>query len=481
MMEATAMESSSQTSIQLGQVLAGKFRVERVLGTGGMGVVVLAEHIHLHQHVALKLLLPEMLQQPDIVARFKREARATARLKNDHVARILDVGDLEGGVPYIVMEYLEGCDLGDLLAGGMPRLEDAVHYVLQACEALAEAHRCGIIHRDLKPKNLFLTRSVGGAPLIKVLDFGVSRFAETGNVDVYLTRTTSVVGSPVYMAPEQMRAARNADERSDIWALGVILYELLTGVVPFDGESMTDLFAKIVAALPPAPHVLRPEISPKLSAVVMRCLSVEATRRPANVAELSLELAAFGPFEGRAVSDRILKITGATRPSVAEPSVVEASVTAVSASSDAVLRAATVRTLATELPNRRRQMVLAGAGVALVATLGVVGILASGRKSEGRVNDVAADPTLPASTTVVAAASSSSDLPPMAPVAPAATPLTPTTAVDAGAPVVSRPASTASMGTKPPPVQKPSPSGRPMARSPAKAPKDDPFQNRTSF
>jgi len=455
--------------------------VERILGEGGMGVVVLAEHVQLGQRVALKVLLPEMLRQTDIVARFQREARATARLKNDHVARILDVGELESGVPYIVMEYLEGSDLGDLLAEqGPPRPELAVHYVLQACEALAEAHGCGIIHRDLKPTNLFLTRTRGGAPLVKVLDFGVSRFNEASTVDVQLTRTASVVGSPLYMAPEQMRAARNADERSDIWALGVILYEFLTGVVPFKGESMTDLFAKIVSGPPPAPHVLRPEVSPSLSAIVMRCLSVDPAGRPANIAELSLELAGFGESAGRAASERSFSVRSAP-----DPSVVGGSVAAVSASTDANSRDVSVPTAAAKWANRRRRLLLASAGCILFGMV-LVWLLVLGRNQDDRADDVGLDPTFVAATTVRAAPAA---LPESKATASAPPPAATATPSEASSAVGATPTSTSSMRarkrspasvTTKAPAPKPSAGARPAA-SPPSAPKDDPFQNRTSF
>jgi serine/threonine-protein kinase len=462
-----AMQPPPPSSLQPGQVLAGKFRVERVLGQGGMGVVLLAEHIQLGQRVALKLLLPELLQRSDVVARFQREARATARLRNDHVTRILDVGTLDTGEPYIVMEYMEGCDLAALLVErGVPRPEDAVFYVLQACKALAEAHGAGIIHRDLKPQNLFLTRTLQGTPHIKVLDFGVSRFTDGSTGDGHLTRTSSVVGSPLYMAPEQMRAARNANERSDIWSLGIILYELLTGVAPFDGDSMTDLFANILGTTPPAPHTLRPEISPMVSAIVMRCLSVNPAQRPSNVTELSHELAPFGTFAAQAISDRILAATGANRPSVARPSA-----TAVSGTTDTTLRAGTVRSVATEVPSGRRLFMWGGVGLAFFVSLGLIGIFVPGRKHEESANaarSAATPATLPAMPSPL-----ESEPEPLASAL-----ATPPAAVDASVPAPSKSAPLASVAPKAP---RPTPSARPTAPSPPAASKSDPFQSRTSF
>src|ERR1700760_4922495 len=192
--------------VREGDVLAGKFRIERVLGRGGMGVVVAATHIQLEERVALKFLLPEALGNGEAVARFAREARAAVKIKSEHVARVSDVGTLDSGSPYMVMEYLEGQDLADWVRhSGAMRPADAVEFVLQACEAIAEAHALGIVHRDLKPANLFVTRRVDGSPCVKVLDFGISKLTTPGSTsDMGMTRTSTVMGSPLYMSPEQM-------------------------------------------------------------------------------------------------------------------------------------------------------------------------------------------------------------------------------------------------------------------------------------
>ena len=201
-------------------MLAGKYRVERLIGSGGTGVVAQATHLKLERQVALKLLRSEVSDRPEIVARFAREARAAARLKGEHVTRILDVGELDDKTPYLVMEFLEGSDFRALLAeGGRLGITDAVGYVLQACEAVAEAHAAGIVHRDLKPANLFLTHTPDSAPLVKVLDFGISK-AVTGveaEEAVSLTSSASVMGTPLYMSPEQMKNAREVDARTDLW------------------------------------------------------------------------------------------------------------------------------------------------------------------------------------------------------------------------------------------------------------------------
>jgi serine/threonine-protein kinase len=285
------------TPVREGDLLAGKYRVERVIGVGGMGVVVAARHEQLGQLVAIKFLRDDVLGNEDSVERFLREARSAVRLKSEHVARVIDVGKLDSGSPYIVMEFLEGDDLGQILEEQGPMApEAAVQLVLQACEAVAEAHAAGIVHRDLKPQNLFLTRSVTGMPKLKVLDFGVSKASgmTTGGQGA-LTRTRSMLGSPLYMSPEQMRSAKDVDARADVWALGVVLFELLTRRWPFEAQNMPELCLKVVTEPPQSIASLRPELAPCLVAVIERCLEKDPAGRYADAAALAQALEPFAP------------------------------------------------------------------------------------------------------------------------------------------------------------------------------------------
>ena len=291
-----------------GDVIDGKYKVERDLGIGGMGRVVLALHLGLEERVALKLLLPEATRDPEAVARFAREAKAAARIKSEHVARVLDVSALGGKMPYIVMEYLEGSDLEQVVdSGGALSVDDAVDYVLQACEALAEAHARGVIHRDLKPGNLHLSKRADGSPMVKVLDFGISKIA-TRDQRGAMTTTSALLGSPLYMSPEQMKATRDVDARSDIWAIGVVLYELLTGRSPFQAPSMPQVCARV---LDTPPDSLAPAGLPTgLEAVVMKCLEKKAESRFQDVAAFATALEPFAPPRSAISVERILKVLG---------------------------------------------------------------------------------------------------------------------------------------------------------------------------
>jgi serine/threonine protein kinase len=309
--------------VREGDVLAGKYRVDKVLGIGGMGVVVAAHHIQLDDRVAIKFLLPETLANADAVMRFAREARAAVKIKSEHVARVTDVGTLDNGAPFMVMEYLEGADLSAWITerGQLPT-EQAVDLVLQACEALAEAHTLGIVHRDLKPANLFVARLPGGVQSVKVLDFGISKltgFSASGG-ESSQTKTSALLGSPLYMSPEQMRSSKDVDTRGDIWAIGVILYELLTGSAPFIADTMPELIFKIVDSAPVPLRQLRPDAPPGLEEVIFRCIEKDRNRRYQTVGDLAGALAAFAPRKSRASIDRIVQVMQAAGMSASAPS-----------------------------------------------------------------------------------------------------------------------------------------------------------------
>jgi serine/threonine-protein kinase len=300
------MAESGRFPVQAGQLIAGKYRVERVIGVGGMGVVVAARHEQLDQAVAIKLVRGEVVGNVEAVERFLREARAAAKLKSEHAARVLDVGTLETGVPYMVMEFLEGSDLERVLAERAPLpVALAASWIAQACEALAEAHAAGIVHRDLKPQNLFLTRTVGGAEKVKVLDFGVSKSMETiTHGPGALTGTRAMLGSPLYMSPEQMRSSRDVDARADIWGLGVVLFELLTQRWPFEADTLPELCLKVVSDPPRALSELRPDVPEQMVRVVERCLEKDVEKRFANAAELAWALEPMLPPASRIVVER---------------------------------------------------------------------------------------------------------------------------------------------------------------------------------
>jgi serine/threonine-protein kinase len=299
-----------EASVQVGEVLANKYRVERVLGVGGMGVVVAATHLQLGQMVALKFIRRQAMTNPELTGRFEREARAAACIRSEHVARTIDVGQLETGSPYIVMEYLEGQDLHTVLQqhGKLP-VAVACDFVIQACEALAEAHSMGIVHRDLKPGNLFLANLSQGRRAIKVLDFGISKSLDPSS-DPSMTRTQDIMGSPGYMSPEQMRSAKNVDGRSDLWSLGIILYELVTGERPFVAETLTALCFKIATEQPaPLPALLA--LDPAFDAIMRRTLEKDPNLRFQSAAELARALAPFATPESAALAFRLLDVATA--------------------------------------------------------------------------------------------------------------------------------------------------------------------------
>jgi serine/threonine-protein kinase len=313
--EATPVSNQlpSPNPIAPGTVLAGKYRVERILGQGGMGVVVEARHIALEERVALKFLLPEYATHPEASARFLREARAAVKIKSEHVARVSDVGTLDTGAPYMVMEYLDGHDLrSELEKTGVLQLEDAVDYVIQGCDAIAEAHSYGIVHRDLKPANLFLTKRANGTPLVKVLDFGISKMTG-GGID-NLTKTTAAMGSALYMSPEQMQASRGVDHRTDIYALGISLYELLAGRQPFYADTLPQLCAEVFTGTPSPIRQLRPDLPEAFAVALEKAYARDRAQRYQTIAEFVLALAPFAPARSRTAVESVAKLAGMDVP-----------------------------------------------------------------------------------------------------------------------------------------------------------------------
>jgi serine/threonine-protein kinase len=294
---------------QAGDVIAGKYRIEGVLGTGGMGIVFAATHLHLERLVAVKVMRAELAQFQGAVQRLVLEAKLAARLRSEHVCKVLDVGTLADGAPYVVMEYLEGADLATLLGRGPLPTQVAVDFILEACEALAEAHASHIVHRDLKPENLFVVREIDGTSSIKVLDFGISKQRSISPAaSRNLTNPTAALGSPNYMPPEQMRSPKDVDARADIWAIGAILYELLTGRQAFQGETVPEVCAAVMSSQPVPGHELRPDLPRRLVQVIERCLQKDRQDRFVDVSELAAALAPFGSAKAPASLGRIERV-----------------------------------------------------------------------------------------------------------------------------------------------------------------------------
>jgi serine/threonine protein kinase len=310
--------ATSEGSVKPGDIVAGKYRIVRVLGEGGMGVVVEALHQTLDQRVAIKFHRRQATGNPESVARFLREAKSAAQIKSEHVVRVTDVAVLDDGDPYFVMEYLEGKDLDSVIQTDGPlALATAVDYTLQVCEALAEAHALGIVHRDLKPANLFLAKRADGSIVIKLLDFGISKMVPKGaDAELSMTKTRALMGSPLYMAPEQMRSTRRVDHRADLWSLGVLMHEILTGETPFLGETLPEVCASIAADEPIPLTAKRPDAPAELEEVILRCLEKDPENRFPDVADLALALAPIAPAEAERSISRIVRILrGAGTPS----------------------------------------------------------------------------------------------------------------------------------------------------------------------
>jgi serine/threonine-protein kinase len=315
--DATAPPASERDDDELfglpsvGTTIAGKYLVERVIGAGGMGVVVAARHRRLGGLVAIKFLRHEANQNAADVARFVREARATVSLRSEHVARVIDIGTFDSGAPYMIMEHLTGTDLESWVDDHGPmQVSRAVDCILQACEAVAEAHARGIVHRDLKPSNLFVCERPDGEPLVKVLDFGIAKALDADAAFApSLTTTGIALGTPHNMSPEQVRDAKSVDRRSDIWGLGTVLHHIVCGTPPFQAGSLPALCAMIVADPVPRLRTLRPDAPAALERLVARCLAKVPAERYQDCSELARDLVAFASPAGRRYLERVTRIT----------------------------------------------------------------------------------------------------------------------------------------------------------------------------
>jgi len=472
------MPTAVDAGVQPGDVLVGKYRVERMLGRGGMGVVVAAHHLQLDEKVALKFLLPETIQDARAVARFLREARATVKIKGEHVARVLDVGQLESGSPYIVMEYLEGVDLAGWLKqrGPLP-IALAVDFVLQACEAVADAHAVGIVHRDLKPANLFCVERSDGQLSIKVLDFGISKVTTPGAPGHDMTGTTALVGTPFYMSPEQMQASKSVDARTDIWALGVILFELVTGRPPFDGQTLTELAIRVANEPAPPARALRSDVPLGLEEIIATCLTKARDGRYPSIAELAIALKDFGSKNARLSVERVLGtlrqagVSGAALPqsgaygaappsSPTLPSLPTATTTAAPQTG-----ASWARTGARRASAGKKAFVWIAGAVAL-AVLAVLGVLVVRRVSPATMASSAVVVTTSAPVTLASTPGSTAGAPSTTMPAPSTTSAPPTIAVSALPTAPTTPAWARSPG-RTAPSSSSSPAAAPSSAAPA--------------
>lgn len=481
--------------VQPGDILAGKYRVERVLGQGGMGVVVAAMHLQLSERVALKFLLPSAAQNVEFNARFQREAQVTAKLRNEHVTRVSDIGVLETGAPFMVMEYLEGVDLRQILKerGPLP-LDEAVDLILQATEGVAEAHSLGFVHRDLKPSNLFLTVRRDGSILLKVLDFGISKALGTEDEEELQALTTagSILGSVRYIAPEQLRNSKGVDARADVWSLGAILFEMLTGRPPFQAES-TPALCMVILNDTPAPKLRAfvPDVPEELEQVLTRCLAKNPDDRYQDISDFATALTMAVPApKSRMSLERIrgmmtLSSTG-MNPTLSSTLTGSyptgsglGSITsqAISASSSARLRLSSEPSVvnnpvATSKPasppepanqsNRRSSFFLFAAAVAI---LSAVILYVATRGSSGQSSNATGGQTLPAPSQSATAASNADPTSTPSATAPA------TTTAPTVAPSAADSSSTTAGPSKPSAPDRPSaPTGKrpPVSTSPAK-------------
>jgi hypothetical protein len=395
-----------------GELLLGKYRIERELGRGGMGVVLAAHHVELDEPVAIKMVLPEHAQNAELVRRFTQEARAAAKIKSEHVVRVRDVGRLPSGEPYMVMELLDGEDLEHALnARGPLPISEAVDCMLEALEAVADAHAAGIVHRDLKPANLFLARRRDGGTCLKVLDFGISKLTIGSGSEPNAAQTQGILGSPLYMSPEQLTSSKDVDPRADVWACGVILYQLLTGALPFNGETLPQVIGSVLGPSEPTPpESLRADLPPALGDAIRLCLVKSREGRLANVAMLAQAIAPFGgPNAGASLAkiNAVLAGTSGGPASISGLALAGRSTPAVSAPS--TLAGMDSTDGRAERGRRRRGPVFALLGLVAVGLVGAAALLANGSRRAEREEARPHPPAATASASATAAPTTKAD------------------------------------------------------------------------
>ena len=396
------MSAEATLPLSPGDLVAGRYEVDRVLGVGGMGAVFAAVDRRTGERVALKCLLPIYCENVDVITRFLREGSATMRLKSEHIARVSATGALDSGVPYIVMEHLDGRDLRSVVKDSGPlAVSEAAAYIGQVCAALAEAHALGIVHRDLKPANLFLTRRPDGSVLIKVLDFGIAKYTSPSLMgeQVEMTKTQTILGSRAYMSPEQMLRPKEVDARADIWSLGVILYFFVTGKNPFAADTTEAMIMRVIQGAPEPLTALVPGLPAAFDAVVMRCLAKAREARFPNVSELGRALAPFGrhlpdramvSLDEEPARPRGMKPPEPSGPTIPGYSVPESSRADVTAS--AIAGASVSRTSISQATRRAIPLLLV-AGATLIGSGLVVGnFIVNMRRPPGRASSSPAAP-----------------------------------------------------------------------------------------
>lgn len=455
----TTQERTLEALVRPGTMFDAKHRVVRELGRGGMGAVLEAENVGLGSKVALKVMLPALAHDAALVERFLREARATARVSSEHVARVLDVASLPQGTPYLVMELLQGETMGAYIDRGAVRDSEAYLLLLQVCEGLAHAHAAGLVHRDLKPENVFIVRRRSGEPCAKILDFGIAKDVAQATA---MTATSEAFGSPSYMSPEQIKSSRSVDARSDVWALGVVAFELFSKTLPFPGQTVFEVGARVLGDPPIALASLRPDLPAPVVAAVMACLEKARERRTPDVAHFAEALAPFVPGGSGMVAGIREVLAASQLPSIGHTAVETMS------NVDAPSRAAEQETQLTVTTRREHPLGgKRGAAVAL-ASLGLaVGVLAIVLRMRGHA---VADPP------PIAPATFASTVPSVEPALPALSATPAGVAESASAAPSLGSAATAHAATAPPkasndprPVHSVSPAVRPAPSSTAAA------------